>query len=92
MLDQNELQQCEIALRSLSPQFDWLLNSPDLYIGVSEISRGYKSSIATVRKWVDDKLIPGAFVDPATNQVRIPKNGLIVFFGRLVMPTFRATA
>jgi hypothetical protein len=92
VLDHQEVEACEAALRSLSPEYDWLLDSNDTTIGVSVILENHRTSLPTVRKWVDAHRIPGAYADPDTGVLRIPRIGLIVFFGRLVMPSFRATA
>src|SRR5258708_31770678 len=89
MWDAQELENCTKALETVGG-FDWLLNASGDFLGITEIMEGYHTSRKTVVSWFEGKQIPGAFQEPTTNIMRFPRRGLIVFFGRLVMPSFRA--
>jgi hypothetical protein len=89
MADMTELQQSEAKLRESPGTWDWLLNSTDTFIPIYIIAKEYHARIENVEAWVERGLIPGVILDPVTGKKRIPRTGLIIFFGRQVMPSFQ---
>jgi hypothetical protein len=89
MAEMTELQRCEAKLREAPGTWDWLLNSTDTFIAAYVIAKEYHTRIENVDAWVERGLIPGVIRDPVTGKTRIPRTGLIIFFGRLVMPSFQ---
>jgi hypothetical protein len=57
VIDANELRQCEEALKSLSPVYDWLLNASDV-VRITDIVKGYHIAPETATKWCEQHLGP----------------------------------
>jgi hypothetical protein len=59
--------------------------STQTWIPATWVAREYHTRIQNVYNWVNKGLIPGVFVEPISGHKRIPRTGLIIFFGRQLL-------
>lgn len=71
------------AMLARRPEFAWLTGDPAAWRNVKDVAAGAGVARATVNKWCEDGLIPGAIYYEGIGW-RIPRSGLIEYFGRVV--------
>lgn len=80
-MNAEQLAQAESALR-LRPEFTWLTGDLASWRNVSDVAAGAGVTRATVNKWCEEGLIPGAIYYEGIGW-RIPRSGLIEYFANV---------